>query len=223
MNLETVSKLVAKDWHLHRRVILLTVAGVTLAFALVFAPGGGARSIGFTLAPAMLISVIFYLPLSSVLGERDGKTITFLMGLPITPSEYVASKIFGNLLIFLLPWLAVVTAIVLLPEGRAHAVLATGFVPVVLVGFVLAFSFVLGFALITESGGWTVALIVGLLLLTSNVAGELVPDTPAVRQAIRSIAERGSAFYATLAVEVLLIALILASTFAAQARKKHFL
>ena len=83
--------------------------------------------------------------------------------------------------------------------------MSTGFVPVVLVGIVLSFSIVLGFALITESGGWTVVLIVALLFVSSNVVTELIPDTPAVRSAIRSIDSRGSAFQIALGVEVLLI------------------
>ena len=51
----------------------------------------------------------------------------------------------------------------------------------------------------------------------------LIPDTPAVRSAIRSIADRGSAFQVALGIEVLLIVSILAATFVVQSRKKDFL
>lgn len=223
MSVQTVSKLLLKDWHLHRIAILLTVVGVVLAVVLVSLPGSRTLNMGISLALAVLIAVTFYLPLTSVLQERDDKTLTFLMGLPISPSEYVASKILGNLTIFLLPWLTVVAAAAFLPEGEVREALNSGFVPVALVGIVLGFSIVLGFALITESGGWTVAVIVGLLFVSSNVVTELIPDTPAVRQAIRSIANRGSTFQIALGVEVFLIVSILAATFVVQSRKRDFL
>ena len=92
-----------------------------------------------------------------------------------------------------------------------------------LVGIALCFAIVLGFALITESSGWTVALIVTLLFVVSNVLTQLVPDTPAVQRVVRSIAERGSAFPVALGVEVLLIVAILGATFAVQTRKNDFL
>ena len=223
MSVQTVSKLVLKDWHLHRIAIHLTVIGSVLAVLMVLLLGSGMVNVGVSLALAVLISVIFYLPLASVMAEREEKTLTFLMGLPISPSEYVASKVLGNLTIFLLPWLTVVAGVVFLPEGEVSEALSTGFVPVVLVGIVLSFSIVLGFALITESGGWTVVLIVALLFVSSNVVTELIPDTPAVRSAIRSIASRGSAFQIALGIEVLLIVSILAATFVVQSRKKDFL
>ena len=223
MSVRTVSKLILKDWHLYRVAIRLTVIGSVLAVLLVLVKGIGMVSVGSNLALAVLISVIFYLPLASVIEERHDKTLAFLMGLPISPSEYVASKIVGNLTIFLLPWLTVVAGVVLLPEGQAREALDSGFVPVILVGVVLCFSIVLGFSLITESGGWTVALTVSLLFLTSNIVTELIPDTPAVRSAVESIDSRGTAFQIALGTEVLLIVSLLAATFVVQSRKKDFL
>ena len=223
MSARTVSKLILKDWHLHRIAILSTVGGSVLAILLVFLPGGGLVNMGASLAIAMLVTVTFYLPLASVLEERHDKTLTFLMGLPISPSEYVASKILGNLTIFLFPWLTLVAGVTLLPAAEVSRSLGSGFVPVVLLGIVLIFSIVLGFSLITESGGWTVALIVTLLFLTSNVVTEVIPDTPAVRETIQSIASRGSAFWSALTIEGFLIVLVLAATFFAQSRKRDFL
>ncbi len=223
MSVQTVSRLLLKDLHLHRIAILLTLVGSILAIVVLLLPGGRMVNMGASLALAVLIAVTFYLPLVSVLEERHDKTLTFLMGLPISPSEYVASKILGNLMIFLLPWLTIVAGLAFLPEGKVREALSTGFVPVGLVGVVLCFSIVLGFALITESGGWTVTLIVTLLFLLSNVVSELIPDTPAVRSAIQSIASRGSAFQVALGIELLLIVSVLAATFVVQSRKKDFL
>ncbi len=223
MSARTISQLVLKDWHLHRIAVLLTVGGSALAVVMAVVPESRLLNLSASLAVAVLISVIFYLPLSSVLAERDSKTLTFLMGLPVSPSEYVASKILGNLSIFLLPWLTVVAGVAFAPEGGANEALATGFVPVVLVGIVLGFSVVMAFALITESGGWTVALIVSLLFVTTNVLTELVPDTPAVQEAIQSIAAKGPAFHVALGIEALLIVSLLTATFVVQSRKRDFL
>lgn len=59
MSVQTVSKLLLKDWHLHRIAILLTVAGVILAVVLVSLPGSGTLNMGVSLALAVLIAVTF--------------------------------------------------------------------------------------------------------------------------------------------------------------------
>ena len=223
MNAGTIWRLMIKDWYLNRVAALLTIVGSLVAIGLLAAPGKDLVNLGVTLAIGTLIAITFHFPLTSVLGERDQKTLTFLMSLPISTGEYVASKILANLCLFLLPWLTIVVGVWVIAQRLEHPLADTGFVPVVLVGMVVGFSFILAFALITESGGWTVALIVGALFLFGNVFTQVLPKVPAVSRYFDSIDARGTAFTATLVVECLLIVLLLSSAFLIQSRKRDFL
>lgn len=223
MNPATIWRLVLKDWHLHRIPVLLTVAGSVIAVLLLLVADKRLTPIGINLAIAVLITVTFYLPLSGVLEERGQRTITFLMSLPISTSEYVASKIVSNLSLFLLPWLTTVLGTQLVSSQTDIAAVHSGWVPVALLGMVTSFCLVLAFALITESGGWTVALTILLLFLFGNVLTQALPGLPAAAQVMKSIDARGPAFHATLMVEALLIVLVLGICFIVQSRKRDFL
>ena len=108
-------------------------------------------------------------------------------------------------------------------QRPGHPLADNGFLPIILVGMVVGFSFILAFALITESGGWTVALIVGALFLFGNVFTQVLPKFPAASRFFDSVASRGTAFTVTLVVECLLIVLLLAAAFLIQSRKRDFL
>jgi ABC-type transport system involved in multi-copper enzyme maturation permease subunit len=223
MNSTTIWRLVLKDWHLYRILVLLTVVGSIVAVVLVTLPGKTTTSLGVNLALAVLISVTFYLPLTSILQERSDKTITFLMSLPVSAGEYVASKFVANLSLYLLPWLTIVLGLWLTSMRADFPLAESGWVPVVLLGMVASYCVVMGFALITESGGWTVALIITLLFLFGNVFTQILPKVPIVAEVMQSIDARGPAFHVTLVVEFLLIVMVLGASFYIQSRKKDFL
>ncbi len=223
MRARTVWRLMLKDWYLNRIAALLTVAGSAVAIALLALPGGSGLSLGVSLSLGVLIATTFHFPLSSVLGERDQKTLTFLMSLPASPGEYVASKLLSNLSLFLLPWLTIVAGFWVVSQRTESPLAANGFAPVVLLGMVVGFSSVLVFALITESGGWTVALIVTSMFLFGNVFTQILPKFPAVARIFASIATRGPAFAVMLVVECSLVVLLLAAAFLIQSRKQDFL
>ncbi len=223
MNAIRVWRLMVKDWYLNRIAALLTVVGSMVAILLLSSSDKDWVNMGATLAIGILIAITFHFPLTSVLGERDQKTLTFLMSLPVSTGDYVASKILANLALFLLPWLTIVAGAWWFVQGPEHPLAGNGFVPVVLLGMVLGFSFIMSFALITESGGWTVALIVAALFLFGNVFTQVFPRIPAAQRMLESIATRGSAFWVTLVVECLLIVLLLAAAFLIQSKKRDFL
>jgi ABC-type Na+ efflux pump permease subunit len=62
---------------------------------------------------------------STIVQERKDQTFLFVMSLPISHREYRASKILGNLLIFLVPWLTLVLGsfalILATPRNTARA------------------------------------------------------------------------------------------------------
>lgn len=222
MNPATIRRLILKDWYLHRVPATLTVVGSVIAVGLVMLPVQGLKAAGANLAMAVLITISFYLPLTAVLEERNQRTMTFLMSLPISMSEYVASKLVANLSLYLLPWLTIVlgTLVVSVP-GRAEA--ASGWVPVVLVGMVATFCFLVTFALVTESSGWTVGVTITLLFLFGHVLTQIVPQFPSAARVMYSIGARGPAFRVVLTVEALVIVAVLGLCFFIQSRKRDFL
>jgi ABC-2 type transport system permease protein len=224
MNGLMVRKLVAKDWYLHRIAVGLMVGGVLVGLGMSAAPGQSVAVMGLNLILCLFIAMTFYLPLSTVLNERTEKTLSFVMSLPASPADYTMAKIASNIILYLLPLLATALAITLTIDGESGSwPIAAGFAHVILLGMLTLFSFVLGFALITESMGWTVALIVVLMFLFGNVLTQLVPRIPAAQRFMAGIADQGTAYYAALGVESLLIFAILGLTFYVQGRKRDFL
>jgi hypothetical protein len=226
MNASIVIRLITKDWYLQRVAIALLLGGAILAGVLAALPRQVGFSVGFSLTIAVLIAVTFYLPLTTVIGERTSKTLPFTMSLPISPAEYTISKILANLLLYLVPWTvaALSFALILRGGGSAQAVpIPAGFVDVLLGGFLVVFMLVLGFAIIFESMGWTISLIVALMFLLGNVGTQIIPRIPSAGDFVVAIGHRGSEYLWTIGGEFAVIVLLMAVTFFVQSRKRDFL
>ena len=225
MNGLMIKRLVLKDWYLHRLAIGLMTGGILLGMALAAVPGHTAALMGLNLILSLFIALTFYLPLSTVLNERTEKTLPFVMSLPVSPADYTMAKIISNVVLYLLPLLATALGVSLVfrGEGGGSLPIAIGHAHVVLLGMLTLFSFIVGFAIITESMGWTVALIVVTMFLFGNVVMQLVPRFPAAQQFLVDIANQGGAYFSALGVEALLILGILGLTFYVQANKRDFL
>lgn len=224
MNPMMIMRLVRKDWFLNRVAIGLMSGGLVLGMGLVAIPDSTTSLMGLNLIVCLFIALTFYLPLSTVLNERTEKTLAFVMSLPVSPAEYTMAKIISNMVLYMLPLLATGIGIALaLPgDGEGSLPIAPGHAHIVLVGMLTLFSFVLAFALVTESMGWTVALIVVLMFTFGNVIQQIVPRIPEARQFFADTAMRGSEYYVAMGVEVILVAVILGLTFYLQANKKDF-
>ena len=97
------------------------------------------------------------LPFGGIVNERKNKNLAFLISLPITPIQYTTSKLISNVVMFLIPWLTLVPAAVVLIEVRG--MIPRGSIPILLI---LSFLPFLGFCLITgaslvgESEAWSI-------------------------------------------------------------------
>ncbi|MFZ1683344.1 MAG: ABC-2 transporter permease [Candidatus Zixiibacteriota bacterium] len=225
MNSFIVRRLIAKDWYLNRIAIILMLGGAVLAGLCAAFLGQTGLSIGLSLTMCVLIALTFYLPLTTVIGERTEKTLPFVMSLPVSPAEYTLSKILANLILYLIPWsVAALCFWFIIRLGESTAVgIPEAYVHIILIGFLVIFMFVLGFAIIFESMGWTIALIVILMFLLGNVATQIVPRIPGAREFMANVAQQSSEYYLTIGVELALICLLVAATFYVQSRKKDFL
>ena len=97
-------------------------------------------------------------PLLGVGNERKKQNLAFLMSLPISAIQYTTSKLISGLMIFLIPWVTLVSVAVLLvetrsfvPRGGIQSLLILALMP--FVGFCL----ITCAALVGETEGWGIA------------------------------------------------------------------
>lgn len=214
MSARNVGRLVLKDCWL---MGLPTAAYTAAAFvALALSAGApGARAAGITLALNVMIGASFHVTLGPVLGERERKTLGFVMSLPLTPREVVLAKLMSSFLLLLVP--VTVSAAALIPAGGLGAYLA----PVVLAWFLL-FAIVMATAIVGESLGWTIAVLGGLIFFIGNVVLQVAPSLAWVVQFADDLARGGATLAVTLVAELSAIALAAAITMGLQGRKTSF-
>jgi ABC-2 type transport system permease protein len=223
MNYAMVKRLILKDWYLQRWAILASLAGVLATLGIVATGGKVAFLLGLILLITVIISIGAHMAVSTIVTERKEQTLPFVMTLPISYREYTTSKIWGNLLIFLVPWLTMVLGSValLMYDPKTHGLIP--YVTIMATEILLSTCLIIAVALITESQGWTVgAIMVGNIGV--NGIGYLVAHIAGIAKGMwGSAIQWSSAASVVLLAEFATIALLLSVTFFVQARKKDFL
>jgi hypothetical protein len=222
MSRSLVRHLILKDFQMHRTsIVFAIIAGVTgLAFLQLKGLAGLLGIIGFFTTLIVLGSMI---PNTSILNERKGRNLAFLMSLPISMAEYTTAKVLAALGMFMLPWLILVGTALSLILGRNG--IPHGIIPVTLIlvtAPLLGFCVMIAVALVGESEGWVMAatIVVNvsysfcwvLIVNNAELRGGLGSPTPIWNPTALTVL--GSEFSA--------IAVILAITFYLHSRKKDF-
>ena len=224
MNTMMVERLVWKDWHFNRGLITFYIAIGAVALVLVGIATKVAFFSGSILFVTVLIGLGIHLAMATVVNERKLKNLPFVMSLPISILEYTTAKVVANLLIFLVPWIALMVGSVAVISSRAA--LPNGMIPfaVVVIGELLAaYCLILGVALVSESEGWTIAAVV-VCNLFFNFFLYWVSHLPAMEASMQDpTVVWGSTVIRLLLAELAVVVLVLGLTFFFQARKKDFL
>ena len=222
MSRSLVRHLILKDFQMHRTSIVFSiVAGVTgLAILQLNGLPGLLGIIGFFTTLIVLGSMI---PNTSILNERKGRNLAFLMSLPISMAEYTTAKVLAALGMFMIPWLVLVGTALSLILGRSD--IPHGIIPVTLIlvtAPVVGFCVMIAVALVAETEAWVMTATIAVnvaysfcwVLIVSNaeLRGGLGSPTPIWNPTALTVL--GSEFAA--------IAVILAITFYLQSRKKDF-
>ncbi len=224
MNTAILKALIKKDWYLHRYLILGYLMAGFAALMMVSIPSEFWFSVGSICLITVLIALGFHLPVSMVIEERAQHTLPFIMSLPLSVREYTTAKIFANLLIYLVPWLILVTASYILILTRDN--LPDGLIPfvtIILVELMVSSCLILSVALITESQAWTVgAVILGNIILQGFMG--FISNLPSIKTYITgsSIVWNTTSILIVLA-ELTVMFVLLAITFFVQFKKTDFI
>lgn len=223
MNYAMVKRLILKDWYLQRWAILASLAGVVATLGIIATGGKVAFLLGLILLITVIIAIGAQMAVSTIVTERKEQTLPFVMSLPISYREYTASKIWGNLLIFLVPWLTMVLGsfglLLLSPSSRGLLPYAA----IMSTEILLSTCLILALALITESQGWTVAAIMAGNLAVNGIGYVVAHIADIAKGMWGSTIQWSGAASAVLLAEFTTIALLLGLTFFVQAKKNDFL
>ncbi len=165
MNMRILAILIRKDV----RLVLMPVLFYMLVGAVAIGMMGVERHAFFYAGSVLLITAMialgFHPTMATVVGERKEQTLAFIMSMPITPTDYIWTKILANLLLFFVPFLLLVAGT--LGMIAVRPAMPDGLIPysVILFGYLAATAvLILCVALVTESMQWTiVAQIIGNL------------------------------------------------------------
>jgi len=224
MNRSVVWQLIQKDWRIHRQQILITIVAGAVALAIVQWGGQTPVVVGGVFFFIALILGGHMLPISGIINERKNKNLAFLMSLPVSSIQYTTSKLISNVMMFLIPWLTLVAAAVVLVEVRG--MLPRGAIPVLLI---LSFLPLLGFCLITgaslvgESEGWGIAANV-FCSSTYGLTWYFLTQIPALmKNAEKAAPVWNSTALKILGGEAVTVPLMLGLTYFFQSRKRDFI
>ena len=224
MNAVMIRHLVAKDVNLYRAPTAAAMAGGVLALGMtLWSDSRLVFYIGSVLFITVVISTGIYIAFLSVLQERTKGMMPYVMSLPIGVREYTAAKLVANGVLFLVPWMA-------LGAGAAGVILVRDSVPdgllpyamLLLLHMLTGYVLTLAAALITGSEGWTIT-VMGVANLGFNVfmfwaaslndiAATIGGPIPVWTSSIRWL----------ISAEILAVLVILAITWAWQARRTDF-
>lgn len=165
MKNSSVNVLIRKDLSQYRWFMVLgTLCGLISLVLIRFGPGDGVKTgvnIGFLLYISSVVAMGMFIVMFGILREWQEKSALFLLSLPISPGQYFAAKLVAALIAFVLPWLVLGSAAVLLTLAVDRA--PDGAIPglVAMMCFFLAhFAVVLSAVLITRTERWAIALVV---------------------------------------------------------------
>jgi ABC-type transport system involved in multi-copper enzyme maturation permease subunit len=223
MNYAMVRILILKDWYFLRMPILLSLAGGVGSLAIVAFGGQAGFTIGLVLLVTVMVMIAAMMVMNSLVGERENHTLPLVMSLPVSYLEYSTAKILGSLLIFVPFWLALVggSLALIVAAPVIHGMFA--FAAIMGVEILVSTCLMIAVALVTESKGLTIGVMVaGNLAL--NVVGYFVAHIPSIRSGLwGTTIQWPPAATISVAVEFALIGLMLGVAYFLQSRKRDFI
>jgi len=221
MNRALIARLILKDWYLNRLLLVLIGAAGTLSIGLLYLRREDTGTVGLVSALIAAVILSILLPMQTVVNERKQHNLAFVMSLPISPMEYTAAKVAGNLSAFLALWAVIAVGVLgtLARTGIFGGVIPLGMVAA-LSPFV-TFSLLLAVSIVVESEMWAL-----LTMGATNVSYSfwfLLMKIPGLPEQLKSpVAIWSRPILWILAGQITVIVIALGLTFYLQSRKRDF-
>jgi ABC-2 type transport system permease protein len=218
-----VKRLILKDWYLQRWLVGGYFAAGILSLVILGLGSQASFYAGTVLLITVLVAMSAQVVMATVVKERSELTLPFIMTMPVSTRQYATAKILANVLIVFLPWAALALGTI---GEFAASPKAQGLIPfavITLTELLVSYSLMLAVAIITESEGWTIGMIVaGNLFLQGFLY--VVSHIPSIGGNMGG----GHAVWSQPAILILLgelaaIPLILGLTYYVQSKKTDFL
>jgi ABC-2 type transport system permease protein len=223
MRHSVVGQLIWKDWQLQRGQIFFSIVGGALALGVIQLGTEPTIVVGTLWFFISIILVGAMLPLVSIVNERKKQNLAFLMSLPVSAIQYTTSKLLSSTGMFLIPWVTLVAAGVLMINLRGFP---HGVIPLMLILALLPF---VGFGIITaaalmgESEGWGIAANVAVQS-SYGLTYYFLTRIPAVMKSNTSpVVVWNPTTLKIVGTELALIPLLLGITYFVQSRKRDFI
>jgi ABC-2 type transport system permease protein len=219
MNYQAIRILYLKDLFLSRRELFGYFAAGLVASAVVCTPDSTLSFIGFILVITVAIASGIHLIGTLMLAETTDQTKMFVLSLPVSLLEYSISKISVVLTTYLIPWTTMFAFLIIATfvMGKQGNVVV---LPAIFLFLFGAFTLQLVAAVISESVGFTISVMVGCNVLLNVFMMKLfaIPEVTAVTKS--DVLTWPSIVVQIVAVELLIIVVALAAAFLFQSRKR---
>ena len=165
INWPAVKQLVIKDWKLRQKMIAGYMGATVLSLCLLGYPHLYTFYMGCILLLTAMIGAGQQMTMESTITEQKEQTLPFILSLPINPATFAIAKIFSVMSVYLTIWTVMVVTLTFVVM-TTH--ISNGILPMfwLICGFTLVgVAIVLVAAMVTESEGWTI-----FILVTCNIA-----------------------------------------------------
>jgi len=224
MNLHAIQILFLKDLFLSRRYLFGYFAAGMVSSALTCIPNATLSFIGFILIITVAIAAGIHMIGMLLLAETSEQTRLFVMSLPVSLLDYSLGKISVVLTTYLIPWSAMFAfctiATFVIPSAKHGSVVV---LPAIFLFLLCGFMIQLVTAVVTESVGWTICVMVGCNVLLNVFLMNLFtnPEIEAAKQS--EVITWPPVLLQLLAVECLIIGGSLVATIFFQTRKRDLI
>ncbi|HEY8941074.1 MAG TPA: hypothetical protein VIM59_12825 [Cellvibrio sp.] len=222
LNIPLIKILIAKDWHLQQKTIAMYLVGGLLALTFI-SVGEWQFFMGITLLISALIGLGNHQITSSVINERKEHTLPFIMSLPVTPVDYLVAKLVANMSLFVVPWLLVSAATLVVFWVSP---IPDGFIPItVIVSMYLFLCYCVSWSvgMISESEGVVVFTMVFMNCLIGPVMFTFTRFSGIAVNISGAVPVWNAESIGVILGQITVILLALFAAFYYQARKKTFL
>ncbi len=219
MNLQAIRILFLKDLFLSRRYLFAYFAAGMASVGLACIPNPTLTFVGFLLVVTVAIAAGIHLIGTLLLSETTDQTKLFVMSLPISLLDYSIGKISVVLTTYLIPWASMfacltIATFVLGKQGNVAVLTAIFF-------FLLsAFMLQLVTAVVSDSVGWTICVMVGCNVCLNVFLMKLFAIEEIVAVSKSDVLTWPSILLQVIGWELLFILLALVAAFLFQTRKR---